>query len=496
MGKALDMGHFKVLLLVILVIILIVSTGYFYENKGVITFIDEVENTEIDDSLQSDELNLSDSYEYISWKNTADTTFKSLYNGNQAEDLLAMRPEMVILWAGYGFAKSYMSPRGHMYAIDDLYHSLRTGAPRKANDGPQPASCWACKSLDVPRLIEEVGLQGFYKKMWYDWGAEVVNPVGCGDCHDPESMDLRVPRQFLADALKREGDPVEDASDQRMRSLVCAQCHAEYYFEGENKEVVLPWDFGYTVEAIESYYDKIGFSDYIHKLSKTPLLKAQHPDYELAQIGIHARRGVSCGECHMPYVEEEVRKYNNHHIQSPLAMIGKTCRSCHRQSEEELRQDVYTRQKKAMELRNNLEKELAKAHIEAKFAWERGATEKQMEPVLKLLRKAQWRWDFVIASHGASFHAPQEVQRILGDGLYKTMQARMAVKEVLNKYGFNNEVPMPDISTKEKAQKYIGLDIQSEIVAKNEFLKTVLPEWIEEAKANKRFIEEYKVAKW
>lgn len=326
MKKTLGVGYLKVLLLATVIAILIVTTGYSYVNRGEIIFIDEVENGGTEDLLQTNELDLSNSYEYKSWKNTADTTFKSLYNGNQAEDILAMRPEMVILWAGYGFSKSYLSPRGHMYAIEDLYHSLRTGAPRKANEGPQPASCWACKSLDVLRLIDEVGSDGFYKKKWYDWGSEVVNPVGCGDCHDPESMDLRVPRQFLIDALKREGDPIEDASDRRMRSLVCAQCHAEYYLKGENKEVVLPWDSGYTVEAIENYYDKIGFSDYVNKLSRTPMLKAQHPDFELAQMGIHARRGVSCGECHMPYVEEELRSYNNHHIQSPLAMIEKHAR--------------------------------------------------------------------------------------------------------------------------------------------------------------------------
>ena len=444
MKKTLGVGYLKVLLLATVIAILIVTTGYSYVNRGEIIFIDEVENGGTEDLLQTNELDLSNSYEYKSWKNTADTTFKSLYNGNQAEDILAMRPEMVILWAGYGFSKSYLSPRGHMYAIEDLYHSLRTGAPRKANEGPQPASCWACKSLDVPRLIDEVGSDGFYKKKWYDWGSEVVNPVGCGDCHDPESMDLRVPRQFLIDALKREGDPIEDASDRRMRSLVCAQCHAEYYLKGENKEVVLPWDSGYTVEAIENYYDKIGFSDYVNKLSRTPMLKAQHPDFELAQMGIHARRGVSCGECHMPYVEEELRSYNNHHIQSPLAMIEKTCQTCHHESAE-------------------------------------------------VLRQAQWRWDFAIASHGAAFHAPQEVQRILGDGLYKTMQARLVIKDVLNKHGYNQEVPMPDISTKEKAQKYIGLDMKSELAAKDEFLKTVIPEWTKEAKANKRFIEEYRV---
>lgn len=490
MKKTQRIGLFAILPIFVIVILAMIIE-YLNVDKGTIIFVDEDESKDTELISQSDELNLQNSNEYKSWKSTLDTTFRSLYNGNQAEDLLALRPNMVILWAGTAFSKSYFSPRGHMYAIDDVHRSLRTGAPRKTNKGSQPASCWACKSIDVPRLVESVGWSGFYGKKWYDWGAEVVNPIGCADCHDPESMDLQIPRQFLTDALKRINSPVENASDQNMRSLVCAQCHSEYYLRGESQEIVLPWDSGYTVEAIENYYDKIGFTDYVHKLSRVPMLKAQHPDYELAQMGIHARRGISCGECHMPYVEEEeMNGYNNHHIQSPLAMIEKTCQACHRESADVLRQDVYSQQNKVMETRDHLEKELTKAHIEAKFAWDQGATEKQMEPVLKLLRQAQWRWDFGVASHGAAFHASQEVQRILGDGLYKTMQARMAIKEVLNKYGYNKDVPMPDISTKEKAQKYIGLDIPAETVSKEEFLKTVVTEWIEEAKANKRFIEE------
>ena len=71
----------------------------------------------------------------------------------------------------------------------------------------------------------------------------------------------------------------------------------------------------------------------------------------------------------------------------------------------------------------------------------------------------------------------------------------MIIRDVLDKHGYDREVPIPDLSTKEKAQKYVGLDIRSEMAAKDEFLKTVIPEWIEEAKANKRFIEEYGVAK-
>ncbi len=114
----------------------------------------------------------------------------------------------------------------------------------------------------------------------------------------------------------------------------------------------------------------------------------------------------------MPYKSEGGVKFSDHHIQSPLAMIDRTCQTCHRESEETLRNNVYERQRKANEIRNRLEQELAKAHIEAKFAWDKGATETQMKDVLALIRQAQWRWDFGVASHGGSFHAPQEIQRV------------------------------------------------------------------------------------
>ena len=109
-----------------------------------------------------------------------------------------------------------------------------------------------------------------------------------------------------------------------MRSLVCAQCHVEYFFKGDGKYLTFPWDKGFTVEDMEAYYDEAGFYDYIHKLSRTPILKAQHPDYEIAQMGIHGQRGVSCADCHMPYKSEGGVKFSDHHIQSPLAMIDRT----------------------------------------------------------------------------------------------------------------------------------------------------------------------------
>jgi len=427
--------------------------------------------------------------EYETWAQTADTTFQSLFNGSHSVDVLAERPEMVILWAGYAFAKDYKTPRGHMHAIEDIRHTLRTGSPMTPQEGPQPGTCWACKSPDVPRMMQTLGVDSFYKKTWAALGPEIVNPIGCADCHDPATMNLHISRPALIEAFQRRGMDINKASQQEMRSLVCAQCHVEYYMNAD-KYLAFPWDKGLSVEDMEAYYDEIKFSDYVNKLSKAPIIKAQHPDYEIASMGIHAQRGVSCADCHMPYKSEGGVKYTDHHVMSPLANIDRTCQVCHRESEETLRNNVYDRQKKAVELRNRLETELATAHIEAQFAWQKGATEAQMQNVLKLLRQAQWRWDFGVASHGGSFHAPQEIERILGHGLDKTMQARLAVSKVLANLGYTGDVPMPDISTKEKAQKYIGLNIPAEEAAKEKFLNTVVPEWLKKAKENNRLAPE------
>lgn len=426
--------------------------------------------------------------EYRTWSDTTSTDSGIGMNGRVSVDVLAQRPEMVVLWAGYAFSKDYSTPRGHMYALRDVTHSLRTGAPTCGADGPQPASCWMCKSSDVPRMVEAVGVDSFYHAKWASWGAEIVNPIGCADCHEPRNMDLHISRPSLVEAFGRQGKDITKATPQEMRSLVCAQCHSEYYLKGDVKYPTFPWDKGCTVEDIEQYYDEIGFTDFIHQLSRTPIIKAQHPDYELFQMGIHGQRGVSCADCHMPYNDEGGVKYSDHHIQNPLAVTERTCQTCHRDSKETLRKNVYERQQKANELRGLLEKELAKAHIEAKFAWDAGVTENEMKDVLLLIRQAQWRWDFGVASHGGSFHAPQETLRILGHGLNKAFQARMAIGKILVSHGYTEDVPMPDLSTKDKAQQYIGLDMAAEKEAKARFLKEVVPEWLKKAKASGRIV--------
>jgi nitrite reductase (cytochrome c-552) len=417
--------------------------------------------------------------EFESYLRTLDTNFRSMHGGSAMIDYLGEYPELVILWAGYGFAKDYNQGRGHAYAIKDIRHTLRTGG---VEESPQPATCWSCKSTDVPRLINKMGAAKYYDGKWKDLGSEVVNPIGCQDCHDPKTMNLRITRPALVEAFERQGKKMSEITHQEMRSLVCAQCHVEYYFKKPGSYLTFPWDKGFSADSMEAYYDNIEFSDWTHKLSRTPMIKAQHPDYELYKTGIHAARGVACADCHMPYKVDGGVKFSDHHIQSPLNNIANSCQVCHRESEAQLVKDVNYRQEKVLELRRLVEKSLAKAHIEAKTAWEAGATEEEMKPVLKLIRHAQWRWDWVAAANGLGFHSPVEALRVLGTAIGKAEQARGILAVVFSKHGVKIPVDMPDISTKEKAQKYIGLDMDKLRKDKEALKNNVLPEWDRKAK--------------
>ncbi|MBN3034186.1 MAG: ammonia-forming cytochrome c nitrite reductase [Bacteroidales bacterium] len=426
--------------------------------------------------------------EYQSYLLTSDTTFRSKYNGSAMIDMLGVDPRLVVLWAGYSFSKDYNQGRGHYYAVTDNINILRTGGPTGPDDGPMPTTCWTCKSPDVPRIMNRDGITEFYRGRWARLGPEIVNPIGCADCHDPVTMNLVITRPALIEAFERRGMNITMATYQQMRSLVCAQCHVEYYFDknrpgAEGAEyLTFPWDKGFSAESIEDYYDAYQFEDWTHALSRAPMLKAQHPGYEVFMTGVHAQRGVSCADCHMPYRSEGGQKFTDHHIQSPLNNIAASCQVCHREEALQLVSDVYNRQDQIIRNRDRLEELLVRAHVEAKLAWDLGATEKMMKDVLKDIRHAQWRWDYAASSHGGSFHSPVEISRVIGSAIAIAQEARLKLARVLSTLGHNEEVPYPDISTKAKAQAFIGLDMDKLREEKRQFKQNILPGWLEEAR--------------
>ncbi|MCL2457438.1 MAG: ammonia-forming cytochrome c nitrite reductase [Desulfobulbus sp.] len=424
-------------------------------------------------------------------------TYMQTRKSDEIVDVLKHDPALVIMWGGYAFSKDYNKPRGHFYALEDNINTLRTGAPVDNKTGPQPTACWTCKSPDVPRLMKRDGELEYFTGKWAKYGDEIVNTIGCGDCHDSATMKLTLTREYLKRALDAEGSlKTANITHQDMRSLVCAQCHVEYYFKktdwedkGEKKTamvVTLPWNKGMTAENIEEYYDSIGFSDWTHSLSKTPMLKAQHPGYEFFTTGVHYRNGLACADCHMPYVREGGVKYSSHAVGSPLDNIANTCLNCHKGTEKEFRQTVERKLARKEELSKMATDILAKAHLEAAKAWSLGATEEEMKPALQDIRHGQWRWDFAVASHGSFFHAPEETLRTLAGAINKGQDARLKLRVVLAKYNAADYVA-PDFSTKEKAQALVGMDFDALVKEKKTFLNTLKQEWFKKSEAKGLF---------
>lgn len=418
-------------------------------------------------------------------------SWKATRKNDQIDDMLEKKPQLAILWAGYGFAKDYNAPRGHSYALQSNINTLRTGGPTGPDTGPMPTACWTCKSPDVARIIVEQGENEYFTGKWARLGDEIVNSIGCADCHDSQTANLTISRPYLKRALEASGVNLDEITHQEMRSLVCAQCHSEYYFKATEytdkngeaqvaKVVTFPWAEGLSAENMETYYNNYGFKDWTHGISKAPMLKAQHPGYEIFRTGIHARRGISCADCHMPYKQEGSVKFSNHHIQSPLDNIANTCLTCHRESESEFRELVEKKLERKEQLMELAMDNLGKAHLEAGRAWEAGATEGEMEDVLELIRSGQWMWDYSIASHGSFFHAPEETLRLLGVANDKAQQARLKLVAILAKHDvFGYEAP--DFSTKEKAQKLAGVPLTKLVDEKIKFKETLLKEWTQSA---------------
>lgn len=282
-----------------------------------------------------------------------------------------------------------------------------------------------------------------------------AHPVSCVDCHDPTTMQIRVTRpgfilgiaklatsddpvphlpsiQAWRDSKSDEPyDPNTMASRQEMRSFVCGQCHVEYYCANK-MTLTFPWSNGLKMEDAEKEWDETEFPeggefyDYVHKETGTKVYKAQHPEFELWSQGIHARAGVSCSDCHMPYEKQGATKYSSHWVRSPMLNISRACQTCHKVPEAELQARVDTIQNRTtaqMDRAAAAMTDMLDAILEAQ---ENGATEEQLKPIRALQKKAMWRLDYISSENSKGFHADQEAVRILGESIDYSRQAQAA----------------------------------------------------------------------
>ena len=372
--------------------------------------------------------------QYDGYRRTVDHE-RTRHGGSDAipRQKLDADPWLRTMWSGYAFAIDYREARGHAYMLTDQEETERV------KQRPQWGACLHCHASVMP-AYRELGkgdvMAGFaklnampYHEARHVTGADgkqlVQHPISCVDCHDPESMALRVTRPAfitgITELKRKEGvkdyDVHRDATRQEMRTFVCAQCHVEYYFKGKEKMLTYPWSKGLKIEEIEAHYDEEGYQDWTHGVTGAPTLKAQHPEFELWSQGIHAKSGVSCSDCHMPYKREGAMKVSDHHIRSPMLNISRSCQPCHNIPEAELAARVTTIQDRTRGLIDRAAEALSKMIAATVAARDAGATPEQLKPVLALQRRAQYRLDFVYSENSIGFHASQESARILAEAI-------------------------------------------------------------------------------
>jgi nitrite reductase (cytochrome c-552) len=354
-----------------------------------------------------------------------------------AQSRLEEDPRLKTMWAGYAFARDFREERGHAFMLDDQTYTERQIAVQ------QPGTCLQCHaSVYVPYL--ELGggdlVAGFERmnQMPFAEARKLVeHPVACIDCHAPDNMQLRVTRPGFIEGIRalKAAQGIADydvnrmATRQEMRAYVCVQCHVEYYFNGPEKRLTYPWDNGLKVDDILAYYDAAGFKDWQHATSGAPALKAQHPEFEMWNQGIHARSGVACADCHMPYHRVGGLKISDHHVRSPLLNLHAACQTCHKWPEEELRERVYTIQTRTFNLRNRAMDALVELIGDLERAKAAGRTDAELAAARDYQRKAQFYLDFVEAENSTGFHAPQEAARILGESIDFSRRGQISVRD-------------------------------------------------------------------
>lgn len=364
--------------------------------------------------------------EYTSWLKTQQSNAPTAYGGSQPFDKLERFPFLKRLWAGYAFSVDYSEERGHFYALTDQKETGRQDAVK------QPAACANCHAAEAPQLIKEMGWEKFSSTPYKEISGTLHYGSSCADCHDPKTMDLRITRPAFVNAMTQRGVDLGQATRQEMRTYVCAQCHVEYYFAGDNKVLTFPWSNGFKIEDIDKYYADLKFKDFANKETGAPMIKIQHPEFELFTTGLHYKSGVSCADCHMPYQRDGAIKVSDHWIRSPLTNIRASCGQCHKQDDEQLKQRVVDIQETTANLLDRAQVALTAAMDAIIAAQKAGATEEQLAKPRELIRKGQMRWDFIFSENSTGFHSPQEAARVLGEAIDYARQAQLEA-ERLNK---------------------------------------------------------------
>ncbi len=361
--------------------------------------------------------------QYSSLLKTETNNTQTAYAGSNPFSKLEKDPRLLTLFAGYSFSKEYNEDRGHLNTLTDVRAIKRV-------DEKTHATCYSCKSANNPGLWDEMGMAAYDKMLFSEMTPRLNQPIGCANCHEANTMKLIVTNPALEEALEAQGKDWRTFTRQEMRTIVCANCHVEYYFKGDDKYLVFPWAKGTRIEQISEFYQDIEFIDWTHPQSGTPMIKMQHPDYELFSAdSTHFKAGVSCGDCHMPYTRDGAAKFSTHNVHSPLLNAEAACGACHTDVEyvtgrvSQIQNQVWATMEATEDALVDAIQTLEAAAATA------GVDETILAEGRNLHRESQLRWDFIAAESSMGFHNPEEALRILADATNLARQAQIKAIE-------------------------------------------------------------------
>ncbi|MEW5867678.1 MAG: ammonia-forming cytochrome c nitrite reductase subunit c552 [Chloroflexota bacterium] len=357
--------------------------------------------------------------QYSTLLKTETNNNRTAFGGSEPFSKLEQDPRLVTLFAGYGFGKDYNEERGHLNSLTDVR------ATKRVNE-TTPGTCYSCKSANNPELWDKMGMAEYDKTPFSELGKQLTTPIGCANCHEANTMKLVVTNPALDEALKAQGKDWRTFTRQEMRTVVCANCHVEYYFAGEGKYLTFPWADGTRIEEIVGYYNDLGFKDWEYPEAKTPMLKAQHPEYEFFTAdSTHYKAGVACADCHMPYTRDGAAKFSNHNVQSPLLNAEAACGQCHTDVAYVTGRvaSIQAQVRSTMDITED-------ALVAAIAAIKAAAVLPEADAALldearQLQRDAQMMWDFIAAENSMGFHNPEEALRILAKSADMARQAQL-----------------------------------------------------------------------
>lgn len=361
--------------------------------------------------------------QYGSLLKTEANNQQTMFGGSDPYSKLDQDPRLIEIFAGYGFSKEYNEDRGHMNSLTDVR------ATGRIND-TTPGTCYSCKSSNNAGLWSEMGMAAYDQTPFSQLGEKISEPIGCANCHEADTMKLIVTNPALEEALVAQGLDWRTFTRQEMRTVVCANCHVEYYFAGEGKYLTFPWESGRTIEDISSYYAEHAIKDWDHSISQAPMIKIQHPEFELfTTASTHYRAGVACADCHMPYTRDQAAKFSSHDVHSPLLNKEAACGQCHSDTQYALERAVTSQMQVRQTMDASEEAILAAIYGIAAADSAPEADQSLLGEARMLHREAQLRWDFIAAENSMGFHNPGEALRILAASIDLARQAQLKAIE-------------------------------------------------------------------